>query len=146
MLVESAKFIIESNYEKSEKLVNYKFNDQYINETADILQLFSKTDRHFPSVEIITKDTIDNSPVFLGFSSYYYKSKNDTLTPKKKNFIIQTPQPEREYLNQFFNGETDKKRFSSYNGKYELFYPYVKGNKRIVLYFSEQQRYGKIVS
>lgn len=146
MLVESAKFIIENNPEKSEKLLNYKFNENYIFETADILQLFSKTDRHFPSVEIIIRDTIDNSPVFLSFNSYHYKSKNDTIPSKKKNFIMKTTQPEREYLNQFFKGETDKTRYSSYNGNYELFYPYVKGNKRVILYFSERQRYGKIGS
>ena len=146
ILVESAKFIIENNSEKSEKLLNYKFEEKYIIETSDILELFSKTDQHFPNVEVITKDTIDNSLVFLGFSSYYYIAKNDTSLPEKKNFIFKTTQPEREYLNKFFNGETDKTRYSSYNGKYELFYPYIKGNKRIILYFSERQRYGKIGS
>ncbi len=146
MLVESAQFIIESNTAKSEKLLNYKFDEKYIIETAEILQLFSKTDQHFPSVEVITNDTIEGSPVFLGFNSFYYKEKNDTISPQKKNFIVKTTQPEREYLNQFFSGQTDKKRYSSYNGNYELYYPYIKGNKRIILFFSERQRYGKIGS
>ncbi|MCC5945493.1 MAG: hypothetical protein JJT94_11205 [Bernardetiaceae bacterium] len=146
MLISSAKYIIENNTEKSEKLLDYKFDEKYINQTSDILQLFSKTDQHFPSVEVITKDSIDNSPVFLGFSAHYYKTQNDTIPPQKKNFMLKTTQPEREYLNQFFNGQTNETRYSSYNGKYELFYPYVKGDKRIILYFSERQRYGKIGS
>lgn len=146
MLLKSAKYIIENNTEKSEKLLNYKFDEKYIIETSEILQLFSKTDKNFPNVEVITKDTIDNSQVFLSFSSRYYKSQNDTLSPKMKNFIVKTTQPEREYLNNFFNGEIEETRYSSYNGKYELFYPYIDGNKRIILYFSERQRYGKIGS
>jgi hypothetical protein len=64
----------------------------------------------------------------------------------KKNYILETTQEEREYLNKVFKEGNKKVRFSAHDGQYELYYPYFKGNKRIVLYFSDYQRYGKLGS
>lgn len=44
MLISSAKSIIESNVEKSDKLLDYAFKEQWIIETVDIIDLYSKTD------------------------------------------------------------------------------------------------------
>lgn len=143
MLISSAKSIIESNIEKSNKLVNYTFDEKWILETDDILDLYEKTDKHFPYVSIIVSDSIDNSQVFLGFRNYTGKL-NDTIPPIKKQFIQQTTQEERVYLTNVFFNNYDGIRYSAIDGRYELFYPYIKGGKRIVLYFSEYQRYGKI--
>jgi hypothetical protein len=145
MLISSAKSIIENNKEKSNKLLNYSFNESWIIETDDILDLFSKTDKHFPCVSVIVADSIDKSQVFLGFRDYYGKL-NDTIQPIKKEFIQQTTKEEREYLNSVFYKGIEKVRFSASDGQYELFYPYIKDNKKIVLYFSDYQRYGKIGS
>lgn len=145
MLISSAKSIIDNNKEKSDKLLNYKFNENWIFETDDILDLYSKTDKHFPYVSLIVVDSIDKSQVFLGFRDYYGKL-NDTIQPIKKNFILQTTKVERDYLDNVFNKELDKIRFSASDGRYELFYPYLKDGKKIVLYFSDYQRYGKIGS
>ncbi|MES2575728.1 MAG: peptidase [Bacteroidota bacterium] len=146
LLIGSAKAIIETNKSISGKLVDYKFSEKYIVETANILEILSKTDENFPSVTLIVKDTIDGSPVFLGFNEYEGGDLMDTIRPKKIEYIYKTTQPERDYLNGVFEKNSDELRYSSHDGNYELFYPYIKGKKKIVLYFSEHQRYGKIGS
>lgn len=145
MLIASARSIVENNREKSVKLLNYSFTENWIIETGDILDLYSKTDKHFPYVSVIVADTLDRSAVFLGFRDYDGKL-NDTIQPVKKDFIQQTTKEERDYLDNVFYKKLDKIRFSASEGRYELFYPYLKDGKRIVLYFSDYQRYGKIGS
>ena len=145
MLISSAKSIIESNKTKSDKLLDYSFNEEWIIETDDILDIYSKTDKHFPYVSVIVADSIEKSRIFLGFRNYYGEL-NDTIHPIKKSFIQQTTQEEREYLNKVFYKNSDEIRFSAHDGQYELFYPYIKNGKKIVLYFSDYQRYGKIGS
>jgi hypothetical protein len=146
LLVESAKSIIETNTKKSDHLVNYTFDENWIVETEDILEILSKTDDNFPHVSILVKDSIDSEPVFLGFTAYYHGNLTDTIQPVKKTFITKTTQPERDYLNSVFEDGNEDYRYSSHDGRYELFYPYFKGQNRIVIYFSEYQRYGKIGS
>jgi hypothetical protein len=156
MLIASAKSIIESNIEKSDKLLNYNFDKKWINETKDILDIYSKTDTHFPYISVIVVDSIDNSQVFLSFRTYYSYEEieveivTDSIQlqkqPQKKSYIRQTTQIEREYLNKVFFENYDEIRFSARQGNYELFYPYSKDDKKIVLYFSDYQRYGKIGS
>lgn len=143
MLISSAKSIIESNLEKSNKLLNYSFDKKWIIEMEDILELYEKTDEHFPFVSVIVADSIDKSQIFLGFRNYYGLLK-DTIPPLKKDYIQKTTQVEREYLTKVFFKNFDKIRFSAHDGRYELFYPYFNNGKRIVLYFSDYQRYGKI--
>ncbi len=145
MLVASAKSIVDDNYLKSAKLLNYRFSEIWIAETSDILTLYAKTDTHFPNVSVIVADSIDQSKIFLGFQ-HYYKAQNDTLPPDKKEFIRETTKEEREYLSSVFYGNVTEVRFSAKNGNYELFYPHIKDGKKIVLYFSDYQRYGKLGS
>ncbi|MDF2437413.1 MAG: hypothetical protein K0Q95_1789 [Bacteroidota bacterium] len=145
MLIASAKSIVESNLEKSEKLVNYSFNEKWIMETDNTLDLFAKTDKHFPFVTVIVADSIDKSKVFLGFRTYH-RNNNDSIGPVKIDFIQETTEEERKYLIGVFYDRVEEVRFSSIDGHYELFYPVIKNGKKIVLYFSEYQRYGKIGS
>jgi len=145
MLIASAKSIIENNAAKTDQLLSYSFDEKWIIETADILALYSKTDEHFPYVSVIVADSIDISPVFLSFNDYYGVI-NDTILPQKKDFIQPTSKEERDYLNKVFYNNFAKVRFSASDGQYELFYPYIKSGHKIVLYFSDNQRYGKIGS
>lgn len=145
MLISSAKSIVENNMEKSNKLVNYSFNEKWINQTDNILDLYSKTDKNFPYVSVIVADSIDKSKVYLGFRHNYSKT-NDTIFPTKKDFIQQTTEEERVYLKNVFYKNINEVRFSASDGQYELFYPYFKNGKKIVLYFSDYQRYGKLGS
>ncbi len=145
-LVNSAKSIIETNNKKSDHLVNYEFTEDWIIKTKNTLEVLSKTDENFPHVSILVKDSINKEPVFLGFTNQYHGSLNDTIKPLKKDFIRETNQQERNFLNGVFEKGKKDYRYRSNDGQYELFYPYFKGNKRIVIYFSEHQRYGKIGS
>jgi hypothetical protein len=145
MLISSAKSVIEQNQDAASKLLNYSFTKGWILATDDILDLYSKTDKHFPYVYVIVADTIGKSNVYLGFRDYY-GVQNDTIQPIKKDYIQQTTSEERAYLNNVFFKQFEGVRFSASDGRYELFYPFVKDGKRIVLYFSEVQRYGKIGS
>lgn len=146
MLIESAESIIQDNTIKANKLTNYSFDKKWIKETSEILDLLSKTDKNFPSVSVIVKDEIDHSTVLLGFNYYYYDQANDTIYLSKRNFIYETTKEEREYLNKVFDKNSKEIRFSAHDGNYELYYPYFKDNKKIVLYFSDYQRYGKLGS
>ena len=146
LLVKSAESIMETNTKKSNHLVNYEFSKEWIKETEEILEILSKTDDNFPHVSILVKDSIDKEPVFLGFTEYAYGGINDTIPPAKKDFIKMTTQVERDYLNSVFGSDNKDYRYSSHDGRYELFYPYSKGQSSIVIYFSEYQRYGKIGS
>ena len=151
MLISSAKSIIESNIDKSDKLLNYNFDKEWINETKSILDIYSKTDTHFPHIAVIVVDDIDATQVFLSFRTYYNYEEieveivsDDTVQlqkqPQKKSYIRQTTQIERDYLNKVFFENYNEIRFSARDGRYELFYPYSKDGKKIVLYFSDYQR------
>lgn len=144
MLIASAKSIIEENPSRTIKLLNYSFNETWISETSDAIELYSKTDEHFSHISVIIRDSIGNTPVFLGFNDYYKSA--DKLGPKKGDFIQQTTKEEREYLKGVFEKGSTEIKFSAKDGQYELFYPYLKNGKRIVLYFADYQRYGKIGS
>jgi hypothetical protein len=154
MLIASAKSIIESNTEKSDKLLNYSFTKEWIEQTDNILDIYSETDTYFPNVSVIVADTIDDSKVFLSIrSSYYYETeiivvdengnKEKTTKLNKKAYIFSTTKAEREYLNEIFYNNSNNIRFIAEKGNYKLFYPYRKGDKIIVFYFSDYQRYGK---
>lgn len=145
MLISSAKSIVNDNVDKSNQLVNYSFEEKWMIATNETLDLFSKTDKNFPYVTVIVTDTTNNSQVFLGLREYYGKI-NDTISPKKNEFIYKTSEIERKYLKNVFYNKSNATRFSASDGRYELFYPYSKGGKTIVLYFSDYQRYGKIGS
>jgi general stress protein CsbA len=148
MLIGSAKSILESNKSNSDKLLHYTFSKSYIKETTETLRILSETDKNFPNVTLIVKDTIKGSPVFLGFNQYDNEGfdSKDSIQPKKINYIYQTTKEERIYLNEVFDKNNEEIRYSSHKGNYELFYPYKKNGKTIIIYFSEQQRYGKIGS
>jgi hypothetical protein len=146
MLIKSAKSILEKNEINSVKLVNYEFTEKYINQTSNILEIYSQTDKNLPSVNLLVKDSINGSPVYLGFNQSNYEKVKDTIMPNKREYLYQTTQVEREYLDKIFSGKSNELRYSNHDGEYELFYPCRKGKKIIVLYFSERQRYGKLGS
>lgn len=145
LLIQSAKEIIDNNAKKSEVIVNYKFDKSWLENTDKTLDIISKTDKNFPNVKVIVKDTIGDTNYFLGFRSYY-KSANDTTAIKKSNYILRTTLPERTYLDKVFKRESTENRFTAHDGNYELFYPYQKNGKIVVFYFSDYQRYGKFGS
>jgi hypothetical protein len=145
MLIDSAKSVIEKYPQKTDGLLNYQFSRDWLVESGNTLTLMRKTDKNFPSVVVIVKDSIDNSDVFLGVNGYQ-TTTDQTVQLTKQQFILETTKPERDYLNKVFNENYNEIRFSAADGQYQLFYPYSKDGKRIVLYFSDYQRYGKLGS
>jgi len=147
MLIASAKSILENDLQKKDQLMDYTFDWEWIQETGEILRLYSKIDTHFPHVSVIVSDTIGHTDVYLDFGAYAHSYNiHDTIPPIKTNYIRNTTKVEREYLEKIFSGSEEQIRFSAHKGRYELFYPYIRNNKRIVLYFSDYQRYGKMGS
>ena len=111
------------------------------------MKLYKGMDKYFPNVSIIVTDEIDGLRVFLNFNAYHdIEEKKKRTGLKKQDFVGSTTSEERTYLNSVFDDATHTVRFSASHGKYELFYPYTKDDKTIVLYFSEYQRYGKFGS
>lgn len=145
MLIDSAKSVVEKYPQKIDGLLNYQFSRDWLIEMDNTLDLMGKTDKNFPNVLVIVKDSIDNSEVFLGFRDYN-EPADKTLQPIKQGFILETTKPERDYLNRVFSENFDEIRFNATDGNYQLYYPYSKNGKRIVLYFSDYQRYGKLGS
>lgn len=145
MLINSANRIMEENSNKADKILEYNFDNDWINETSDILKFVSSIDKNFPSVEVIVQDNINGAKIYLGFKQYSHRT-NDTIAPKKINYIQKTTQEERDYLQNVFEQKTNKTRFSASDGNYELFYPYLKNGKQVVFYFTDFQRYGKFGS
>jgi len=148
LLMQSARAIVETNTEKTNRLLNYEFSDAWLNDTQDTLTFFEKTDRNFPHVSMIVKDSVEGADVFLAFRDYSTtkNDKGEIVKPDKKSFLMKTTKPDRDYLNKVFDEGLTEKRFIASDGNYELFYPYTKDGKTIVLYFSDYQRYGKMGS
>jgi len=148
MLIQSAKSIVETNSGRSEKLLSYEFGNQWLNETRDTLEFFEKTEKNFPNVSVIVRDSVSDAPVFLAFREYNERFNEEKvfIEPAKQSFLMRTTKIDRDYLNKVFDEGYSEIRFSASDGNYELFYPYVKGDKIIVLYFSDYQRYGKMGS
>lgn len=145
LLIQSAESVIQDNAEKITQIANYSFDEKWLLATDDILDLLSKTDKHFPHLSVIVKDSIDHSKVFLGIRNYY-RNLNDTTLPVKQEFILETTKDERDYLNSVFDKGFKATRFSAHDGNYELYFPFFIGDKKIILYFSDYQRYGKFGS
>lgn len=147
LLIQSARSIVDTNTEKTNRLLNYEFSDKWLNDTRDTLTFFEKTDKNFPHVSMIVRDTVDGTPVFLAFRDYSSMNNNgQKVEPEKRSFLMKTTKPDRDYLNKVFDEGFGETRFTASDGNYELFFPFIKDGKKIVLYFSDYQRYGKMGS
>jgi hypothetical protein len=146
-MIQSANSIFQDNSAKIAKLLNYSFNRKWISETQDILNSIMDNEKNLEKVMIIVQDTMESSPVYLAFSNLnYYPPYNDTIPLLKKRFVLKTNQVERDYIKKVFEGNKSELWYSANDGNYELYYPYFKDNKKMILYFSDYQRYGKMGS
>ncbi|AZO94944.1 hypothetical protein GM661_07695 [Iocasia frigidifontis] len=138
-LIKAAKYSIVNNEETTENFLDYSFSEQYIRKTAEGLEFIAKQAESFPSISIIIKDTIHEKDVFLRFTRYYNKNKSYS----KIDYIYACSPEEQEYLKSVFDDNKNRHLFSASDGNYELYYPYQKGNKVIILYFTDRKQYGK---
>lgn len=142
-LVQSAASVIEIHKEKIGSFVNYSFDEAWIIDTEEALDIIGKTDDNFPHINVIVQDSVKNLPTYLRFDDYYNGKLEDDILPEKKNFILPSTLEERTYLSMVFDEGILDERYTAHDGRYELFYPYQEGDKIIVLHFSAYQRYGK---
>ena len=115
-------------------------------ETKESLAFLSSIDKNYADVSVLVSEKIDDTPVVLIFGSYVYQEITDEKPLNKTDHIFETDLPQREYLMRTFTEEKKKEWFRSHDGSYELFYPISTGKNTIILYFQDQQRYGKIGS
>lgn len=135
----SAQALVKENKMIMSQFAEYEFDDSWRRSAGYNIRLLKKIDESFPNVLLIVADEIQGKSVFLAFSDYYKDDK------EKADFIYSCSPEERAYLSDVFNGNLTK-RFSSSDKRYELYYPVKIGEKIMVLYLSERQRYGKIGS
>jgi len=143
MLIQSAESITTNNKNIIKEFGNYSFSKSWILNSENKLELLSNMDTNYRNISLILLDEIDGNPVFLNFRRNYYDKDK---TPEMIDFIFKSDTEQREYMQRVFTGNDFKKKFSSSDGKYELFYPIKVENKILILFFQDQQRYGKIGS
>lgn len=61
-------------------------------------------------------------------------------------FIYSATREERKFLEKVFAGKENNYKFTSKKGHYQLYFPAVIKGKKMVLYFSDYQEYGKVGS
>ncbi|MCX4025851.1 hypothetical protein H0A36_21860 [Endozoicomonas sp. SM1973] len=143
-LVSSASALIEEQKDIMEKLASYSFSRKYIESAGHDIKVLSKVEEKFPQVTVIVRDSLNGKQLLLGFSSY------SGLGPQEKalrvDYILSTSSEERQYLNSVFDGKVSNHRFSSSDGRYEIYYPVKTDQGIIVIHLSQYSRYGKMGS
>lgn len=143
-LVRSAEQLISENKPAFTALADYKFSAAYITKAETTLEFIAKIDNNFPEVILIVPDAIDGKSLFLAFAKV--NPWNEEHPPKMASFIFSASQNERAYLQHVFSTKDMSYRFHGESGKYQLYFPIEISGKKAVLYFSENQRYGKLGS
>ena len=138
VLVSSAKSIVNESYQ-IEKLLNYKFDESWIEETAEIISIYSKIYKDFRRVSVIILDEINGDKVFLEFTDRTrFNTRDEDWRLNKYTYIREVTEDERIYLNEVFLQNEENIKFTSNNMGYGLFQPYRKDEKTIVFYFVSQ--------
>ena len=143
-LVSSADDLLEEQKDIINNLSNYSFSRDYIERASQEIKVLSKVEEKFPKVTVIARDSLRGKPLLLGFTSYTRLGKDEEAL--KADYILSTSSEERQYLNSIFDGSNSTHRFSSNDGKYEIYYPVKTANGQIVIHLSQHSRYGKIGS
>jgi hypothetical protein len=152
LLVSAAQSIITENKGELAFIANYQFTTDYVKKAEKTFGVIKKIDKNFPEVMLIVPDQIDNKKVFLGFGGNINTYEEITMdkTERKRidkaNFIYSATGEERDYLGKVFAGNEINYKFSYEKGNYQLYFPALINGKKIVLYFSDFQRYGKFGS
>jgi hypothetical protein len=140
ILVKSASEKVQLYKSEFEEILDYDFSAEWIMNTSKMLDYMSFDE----TLSIIVPDKINGNTIYLRFSPRtYFGSK---FEPEKTDYTFDISLEEQKYLNNVFENDYDKYLFSSYHGKYKLFFPYKKDNKTIVLWFRSRLEYGKIGS
>jgi hypothetical protein len=140
LLISSAQRLVSENQAALTTLSDYKFSSNYIKKAEKILDVIKKIDKNLPEVTVIVPDSIDGKKLFLSFGGGHYYDKKEVL--EMSSFIFSASQEEREYLEKIFSGNDASYKFHADSGSYQLYFPVTISGRKVVLYFSENQRYG----
>lgn len=143
-LKNSAEGIIKSYKIEIDKISNYTFNKDWINDTINLFSLIIRLDHSFNNMAVIFEDEINGIPFYLSFYSGRQINEKDILN--KMDFIRKYDLEEREYIEKVFKEDYNQKLFVSNMGSYHLFIPYEYNNKKMILFFSDQRTYGSLKS
>lgn len=144
LLIASAERFVAENQSSLISLAQYKFSPDYVKSAEKTLGVLNKIDKNFPEVMIIFPDSIEEKELFLGFGGRHYRDEKEAI--EKSAYIYSTSKDEREYLQRAFTKQDTSYRFHAEKGNYQLYFPVNIEGKRIVVYFSDFQRYGKFGS
>jgi hypothetical protein len=145
VLIRAAENLVAENQASLTSLADYKFSLDYVQSTERTLNVLNKIDRSFPEVMVIFPDSIEGKGLYLGFGGRRY-NYDDKEKFEKSTYIYSTSREEREYLETIFNTSQTEFRFHADKGNYQLYFPATIAGKKLVLYFSDFQRYGKFGS
>jgi hypothetical protein len=140
-LKKSADEIIKSYEQEINKISDYSFEKEWINNAANVFKIIEKIDKNFDDVYLIVADEINGNKMYLTFSNNTVGMDEKTII-NKINYINKSTLEEREYLDKVFKKNYNEKYFVSKDGYYKLFIPYLNNTNKVVLIFSNRQSYG----
>ncbi|PID76616.1 MAG: hypothetical protein CSB24_05745 [Deltaproteobacteria bacterium] len=143
-LVAAASDLVKEQRHIIDRLADYSFSRQYIEEAARDIGILSKVEEKFPQIIVIAPDKIEGRDFLLRFSRYSELEKDEE--PQKSGYILSTSSEERQYLYDVFAGKTSQRRFSASDGRYELYYPVQTSKGTVIIHLSQYNRYGKLGS
>jgi len=154
-LKKSADEIIKTYSLEINKISEYSFTKEWINNTANTIEIMEKIDQNFDVVYLILQDEINGNKMYLTFSGNKVSMDEKAVDVsfhkegqpiEKINYINKSTLKEREYLEKVFNEKYNEKYFVSKDGNYKLFIPLRENGNTIILMFSNRQRYGSFSS
>ncbi|MDR0348888.1 MAG: hypothetical protein LBH90_05265 [Tannerella sp.] len=137
-LKKSADEIIKSYSQEINKMSNYSFTREWINETAGTLQIMERIDKNFDYVFLITADEIRKNSIYLTFSGDAVDRKTQL---NKIDYINKSTLKERKYLDKVMHKDRMNKYFVSKDRDYKLFVPFKNGSKKVIFIFTNRQHY-----
>jgi hypothetical protein len=144
-LKKSADEIIKTYSNEINEFSKYSFTKEWINHTANTLEIIEKIDQNFNGVYLILQDVINGNNMYLTFSTRTVSTDEKNVI-NKIEYIRRSELKEREYFDKVFNEKYNEKYFVSDGGTYVLFVPLRANGNTIVLMFSNRQRYGSFSS
>jgi hypothetical protein len=144
-LKKSADEMVKTYSNEIKEFSNYSFTKEWINHTANSLQIIERIDQNFNNVYLILQDVINGNNMYLTFSNHAVNMDEKTVI-NKIDYLKGSALKEREYLDKVFKGNYNEKYFVSDGGTYYLFVPLRENGNTIVLMFSNRQRYGTFSS
>ena len=115
-----------------------------IGQIPETLKFLSNQKDEFPSVSIITSDSLDGQLTFLEINEY--DNYENLKEPFYGNSFYKCQVQDCDYLNSFFTGQTKEKHFWTYKDDYRLYFPFDSKGRKFIILFSKTQRYGKMGS